>query len=223
MDSVTKQDLQLRYEVFQKFALEDQGTYYRRQRNRSIQAERGVNRIRATIALFTGIAAAIAATLGQAYFVQGAACHNFSTTVAIAEAATSDVNCVFYQQAITIMIILSIALPSVGGFFSSLADLYQWERLSTVYETANRNLVYADALSPDQEEPYEEFFTSYQAYVEGALQVMSDETKQWGQSIRKPEKTEQFIEEMRDRAERISQTFVKEASENDPNSSDSVG
>lgn len=236
MDKVKKEDLRLRFEAFQQFALEDQGRFYRRERARSLNAERGINRIRATIALITGIAAAIAAALGQTYFVEGASCQ--ATQVVTAQAIVAESpegieilpegpvtefppaltnpvsdalsllsDCDTARNAITIMIILSITLPAIGGFFSSLSDLYQWERLTAVYANANQNLIYADALSPDPEEPYEEYFTSYHAYVEGALQVMSDETKQWGQAIRKPEKTDEFIERMRDRARKVTGQF----------------
>lgn len=202
MDKVTKEDLQIRYEVFQRYALEDQATYYRREIQRHNRAAKEINFSRATVSLIIGTSAAVAAVIGQTFLAKDMACFN-NRELPLAELNLPEW-CGTVNFSIIVLIIISIALPALGAFFSSLADLYQWERLRTIYDKAIRNLSYADALSPDDDEDFTGYFTSFHAYVGGALQVMSDETKQWGQSIREPEKTQEFVDEMRLLAEKVS-------------------
>ena len=111
--------------------------------------------------------------------------------------------CGFYQIVILTCIVLSIALPAAGAFFNSLVDLYQWDRLIGVYESAVENINVADALSPDEAQDDMAYLQSYSDYVKGTLQVMSDETAQWGQSIRAPRATEEFLKEAQARAAEI--------------------
>lgn len=195
MDKVTKQDLQLRYELFDLRALKDQRWYYREQIERSRRADEQVNRLRAGIALITGIAAALAALFGQAFLATGGSCS--------ADVSSLPGYCGAIEIVIAFFMIVSIGLPAIGAFFSSLSDLYQWDRLQTIYTSAQRNLVIADALSPEHDEPYEDYFINYHTYVDRTLQVMSDETTQWGQAIHQPEKTQQFVNEMRVLAQEV--------------------
>ena len=99
-------------------------------------------------------------------------------------------------------IVASIVLPAIGGFFNSLMDLFQWDRLISIYESATENIRRADSLSPDDEQPENEYLQSYYDYVHGTLQVMSDETAQWGQSIRAPQSTQNFVDEEGDVADK---------------------
>ncbi|MGJ3239780.1 MAG: hypothetical protein ACFE0Q_13805 [Anaerolineae bacterium] len=210
MAKLNKSDFKIRYELFDKYALKDQEVYYSKSIRRSDRASQQVNFIRAVLALLTGTASALAAAVAQAYIVgecqPEAFCNNMESLVIF-------------------LVIMSILLPAVGGFFSSLADLYQWERLSTIYDSAKRNLVVADAMSPLDDAEFEQYVTNYNAYVSGTLQVMSDETAQWGQAIHEPEQTTRFIDEARKRAERYDGDanswrdlgFVDEDSESNPN------
>jgi hypothetical protein len=62
----------------------------------------------------------------------------------------------------------------------------------------------ADALSPSEKIIDDVVFrASTRAYAEGALTVMSDETAQWGQSIRTPSQIETFVAEERAKVERL--------------------
>ncbi|MGB7339298.1 MAG: hypothetical protein WBC91_10440 [Phototrophicaceae bacterium] len=187
MAKFNKSDFKIRYELFDKHALKDQSIYYDKVVRRSDLASRQVNFIRASLALFTGIASAIAAVVAQAYLVGECNPQAFCNTM---------------EGIVIFAVIISILLPAIGGFFSSLADLYQWERISTIYDSAKRNITVADAMSPHDDEEYKDYVASFAAYVNGTLQVMSDETAQWGQSIQEPEKTKMFIDQARKRAAR---------------------
>ncbi len=188
MAKLNKDDFKIRYELFDKYALKDQRAYYNKTIRRSNNASRQVNFIRATLALCTGIAAALAATLAQVHIVPCANGGECNPTM---------------ELVIVILIIISILLPAVGGFFSSLADLYQWERNATIYDSAKRNLIVADAMSPREGETFEEYVANLQGYVAGTLQVMNDETAQWGQAIHEPEMTTVFIDQARKRAQEL--------------------
>lgn len=185
MAKFNKSDFKIRYELFDKYALKDQELYYDKVIRRSDLASSQVNFIRASLALFTGIASAVAAVVAQAYLVGECNPQAFCNTM---------------EGIVIFAVIISILLPAIGGFFSSLADLYQWERISTIYDSAKRNIKVADAMSPHDEEEYKEYVSSFAAYVNGTLQVMSDETAQWGQSIQEPQKTKTFREQARKRA-----------------------
>jgi hypothetical protein len=88
---------------------------------------------------------------------------------------------------------MAIGFPAVGGLFNTLADLYQWDRMITIYDAALDNIEVADALSPSEEMNDTIYWGALRAYSEGALGVMSDESTQWGQSIRTPQSLEAFV------------------------------
>ena len=60
MTNLDRKDLEVRYEMFDQFALIDQRAYYLKTVEKHDEASGQVNRIRASISLFTGIAAAVA-------------------------------------------------------------------------------------------------------------------------------------------------------------------
>lgn len=186
-----------RYVLFDRYALNDQRWYYNDVVKRHNKALRAVNFVRASLALLTGVAAGLAAVVQQSYFVGNGSCsvENIATFEAF------NTPCDAYKFVILTCVVLSIALPAAGAFFNSLVDLYQWDRLVQVYESAVENINVADALSPDEGQNDPSYAQSYNDYVKGTLQVMSDETAQWGQSIRAPRATEQFLKEARARAE----------------------
>jgi hypothetical protein len=112
-------------------------------------------------------------------------------------------DCGTLSSLVGLFIILSVVMPALGAFFTTLADLYQWDRTITIYESAVENIEFADAQSPieDMEDPI--YRASMTAYTEGTLLVMSDETSQWGQSIRTPPQTSEFIARMAKEAEKF--------------------
>lgn len=186
MAKLSKDDFRIRYELFDKFAVKDQESYYQYKIKQSEKSAEEVNFIRASLALVTGFASAIAGAIAQAYIVGDCGLSPFYCSVA--------------EGAVIFFIIISILLPAIGGLFSSLSDLYQWERLSTIYDAAERNLLVADSMSPHREDKLDTYIASLYAYVKGTLQVMSDETSQWGQAIREPEGIQTFIDDAKERA-----------------------
>lgn len=122
--------------------------------------------------------------------------------VAAVSATTPVLGCGAWQQAVGVFTIAAIVLPAFGALFSTLADLYQWDRLITIYDAALENIEVADANSPeDIIEEDSTYRAALTAYTEGTLSVMSDETAQFGQAIRTPPQLEQFLEQSRKRAE----------------------
>lgn len=187
-------DLRARYEVFQRFALEDQRAYYKYTINRYRQAAYQVNFIRAGIAFATGFAAALAGLIVQTSFANNAAC--------VADSPPE--YCGLLSGFVGLLVVLSVALPALGAAFNSLSDLYQWDRIADVYSSASDSIDVADALSPINDDPDDESYRSaLRAYVEGTLAVMSDETAQWGQSIRTPVQLQKFVEEQKAKASQV--------------------
>jgi hypothetical protein len=128
--------------------------------------------------------------------------------IVAAEGNLQDTSAVI-QTIVVILAIGAVVLPAIGGAFSTLADLYQWDKLNEIFETALYNMEEADALSPkDAMEEDMTYRASMRAFSEGTLQVMSDETSQWGQSIRTPKQLEEFIREERDRVDRVTRKFT---------------
>jgi hypothetical protein len=217
------------YEVFRVAALEDQRLYYQRTVERNRKAASQVNRLRAFFALLTGLASALAGLI-VAYAVAGdelgrcdiaalAAISAQSTvqiqptptpeeTEAIAAGTGAPIfNCDLVNTAVPLLVIVAVVAPALGGAFTTLADLYQWDRLITVYDVAAENLEVADAQSPlpsmDDDLVYR---AALRAYAEGTLTVMRDETAQWGQLIKTPATLEAYIVQERAKAEAASAT-----------------
>lgn len=195
MANLNRNDYEVRYQMFDHFALEDQRAYYATVLKKYRDSARQVNRWRAAAAFMTGLAAALAGFFVQTAFITGGRCSS--------DLASVPGDCSTLQFIVGVFIILSVAMPALGGFFSSLADLYQWDRLITIYDSALENIEVADAQSPLPDMNDLEFRASVAAYIEGTLLVMSDETAQWGQSIRTPPQTTSFIEKMREKADKL--------------------
>ncbi len=181
---LTRDDLEVRYKMFDHFALDDQRNYYKATLLKNRMATLEVNRLRAFLAFMTGFASAAAALI-----------------VALDGGTRS----AFAQAVIALLAVAAIVLPAFAALFSTLADLYQWDRLITIYDAALENLEVADAESPDDtikdDVTYRAALT---AYAEGTLSVMNDESAQWGQSIRTPAQLEKFLVDAKRRAEEVS-------------------
>ncbi len=189
MTMMNREDLKARYELFEKFALEDQRSYYQRTIAKHKKAAQQVNVVRASIALSTAICAALVGLISAFYF---------SGASPVCELPLTEQSTTFCSTMYTItfaLIVLAVGLPALGGFFNSLADLYQWDRLIAIYDSAVENIEVADARSPDDEMDDLNYRASLRAFAEGTLQVMSDETAQWGQSIRTPPALEKFVDD----------------------------
>jgi len=117
---------------------------------------------------------------------------------------TQDANCDTVRWLVNMLMILAVVTPAIGGAFTTLASLYQWDRTVSIYDGALQNLEVADAQSPVDEMDDLTYRAALRAYIENTLQVMSEETAQWGQSVRTPPELAQFIEEEKTKAARAS-------------------
>ncbi|MDX1992685.1 MAG: hypothetical protein SF029_09855 [bacterium] len=191
---MNRKELETRYALFNQFALQDQKKYYKKALGENRKAAAQVNRLRAFMGLMTGVSAAIAGFIVQTQFLGKNSC---SATLNVPD------DCVAWRTAVVILTVMAVVLPAIAALFSTLADLYQWDKLIAIYRSAMENLEVADAQSPHPQTSDDLIFrASYRAFVEGTLNVMSDETAQWGQSIRTPQQVEHFITEEIEKAQR---------------------
>lgn len=221
---LTRDDLDARFRIFERAVLEDQRAYYKREIERSQRAARQINRTRAFFAFMAGVASLLAAIFGGLSAQQGlGACEVVSQLDAIAQlnlapelrdamtaqvaentnidVGASSLTCNALRIFTSALMIIAVGAPALGAAFTTLADLYQWERLSSVYNTALKSLAVSDALSPLQEEPDPVYHASLNAFVEGTLSVMRDETSQWGQLVKMPDALQDYIDKAKERSD----------------------
>lgn len=108
--------------------------------------------------------------------------------------------CGTIQNFVGFLTIVAIVAPVAGAAFTTLADLFQWDRVVTSFETALENMQVADAQSPLDAMDTLTYKKSLDHYIEGSLSVMRDETAQWGQLIKTPDQVLKFIQEQNQRA-----------------------
>jgi hypothetical protein len=196
---LSRNDLELRYRVFDKFALNDQRSYYDSVSRKHRKAATQVNRLRALLGVLTGVAAAAAALMVATSFGSTGHC---TLNPEIPYCATN-------QLIVNALTILAIVFPAFAAMFNTLADLYQWNRLITIYRDASENIELADAQSPDEHLSDEtRFRAALMAYAEGTLSVMSDETAQWGQAIRTPPQLEAYLQTAEKRSDAAARSLV---------------
>ena len=131
----------------------------------------------------------------------GTAIDNAAVQAAVKDLADiNSSNCDAIQSVVNILMILAVVTPAIGGAFTTLASLYQWDRTVNIYEGALENLEVADSQSPMDEMDDLTYKAALRAYIENTLRVMAEETAQWGQSVRTPPQLEKFIEEERAKA-----------------------
>jgi hypothetical protein len=177
--------------MFDTFALEDQRRFYESTVGKYRKSAFQVNTYRAFFSLLTGLASALAGVL-------------VATAIPAGGCVPGDTGCGILSATVIVLLILSVVAPAIGGAFGVLADLYQWDRLVTVYTNALENIEVADSRSPDDEMEDMKFRASLAAYVDGTLSVMRDESAQWGQLIRTPPQIEKFLEAEQEKADKAS-------------------
>ena len=127
-------------------------------------------------------------------------------------------NCDLIQSIVNVLMIMAVVTPAIGGAFTTLASLYQWDRSVSLYEGALENLEVADSQSPLEDMDDLTYKAALRAYIENTLRVMAEETAQWGQSVRTPPQLEAFVEEEKQKAQRAMQrTNTGPMNMNDPN------
>jgi hypothetical protein len=193
MPAPDRKQMEALYTIFNEATLGDQRAYYRQSLSRYRTSAAQVNTIRAIFSLLTGLASALAGLLVQSQLNAGQC-----ALIPIPDAAVG--MCQFVIGFSGFLMVISIVAPALGAAFGTLADLYQWDRLITIYDVSLENLEVADAASPDPEMGDENFWLALKAYTDGTLNVMRDETAQWGQLIRTPKAVEDFIAEQEAKA-----------------------
>lgn len=213
------------YRMFKEFALEDQRSYYRQSVRTNRDAGIQVNRIAAIFALITGLSSALAGLLVSAFLVPGSFANNGNCArnypnpeqtaqvievdapafdlIAQTETLPTErpLYCRGIEIGIIVLLLLAVVAPALGAAFNTLADLYQWDRLVAIYDSALENLEVADAQSPlDDMKDDLIYRAALQAYAQGTLSVMRDETAQWGQLIKTPTELQRFVEHQRQKA-----------------------
>lgn len=208
-----RERLEALYEVFKVVALEDQRRYYRYRIDRCRRAAGQVNLLRAFFALLTGLASALAGLIiataaGTSLVSQCAldrltpiaasaaagATLDVAATAANISAVTADLDCSLVNVVVPLLLVVAVVAPAVGAAFTTLADVFQWDRQTQIYDTALENLEVADAQSPLTAMNDIEYQAALNAFSEGTLTVMRDETTQWGQLIRTPESLQKYID-----------------------------
>ncbi len=185
----TRKETEALYKLTKAFIFDDQESYYESMVERYNQSGVQVNGLRAFFSLLTGLAAAAAGLIVQATFSEGKEC-----------ALAGSNYCNVMGTLIFVFTIIAVIAPAVSTAFGTLADLYQWDRFVSVYQSAEENLGVADAQAPDPDMDDMTYHASFEAYVEGMLSVMEDETAQWGQLAQTPPETEDFLEKERAKA-----------------------
>jgi hypothetical protein len=191
MSQLNRKEMEAVYRMFDTFALEDQRRFYESAVGKYRKSAFQVNTYRAFFSLLTGLASALAGVL-------------VATAIPAVGCVPGDTSCAILSGAVIVLLILSVVAPAIGGAFGVLADLYQWDRLVTVYSNALENIEVADSRSPDDEMEDMKFRASLAAYVDGTLSVMRDESAQWGQLIRTPPQIEKFLEAEQEKADKAS-------------------
>lgn len=194
-NQLNRNQMQGLYLLFEKFALDDWRTYYISVIARHRKAAAQVNFIRALCAFLAGLAAALAGLVVQSTYVDGV-CAGVIAPDKLPYCQNMNVVTGF-------LMLTAVVAPALGGAFSTLADLYQWDRQVMLYEDALKNMAIADARSPDPEMDDVTYGLSMKAYAFGSLSVMYDEAAQWGQIVRTPQQIDEFLERARARAESL--------------------
>ncbi|MBK8030130.1 MAG: hypothetical protein IPK17_11630 [Chloroflexi bacterium] len=232
MPEFNRERLELSYQIFQRFALDDQRKFYKNTLKRNRTAASQVNRLRALFALLTGLASALAAFI---VIVTPTECETTRLVNALSDTgvevqiettpeagtdgaavtpqttpATPPFSCSLSNNVIPLLLIVAVLAPALGGAFGTLADLYQWDRLVNIYDVALENLEVADAKSPLADMDDVDYLGSLKAYAHGTLGVMRDETAQWGQIIRTPESLQRFVDAEREIAGKVATGLPKQ-------------
>lgn len=191
----TRKETEALYKLTKAFIFDDQENYYEAMTERFNQSGAQVNRMRALSSLLTGLSAAAAGLIVQAAFSDGKICTTEGSSY-----------CNVMGALTLIFMIIAVVAPVVAGAFTTLADLYQWDRFVSIYQAAEENLGVADAQAPDPEMDDVTYHASFEAYTEGVLSVMRDETAQWGQLVQTPPQIEEYLAKARAQAEAAAKT-----------------
>lgn len=165
--------------IFEKYALNDQISYYEKKSKRSRTAFSQVNVLRAVFAFLGGLASAIVAALTDAD-----------------------------ETVVTTFVAVAIVAPALATAIATYASIFDWERLTKIYRDALNNVFLADALSPRTEMSDEEYYMYLTAYSDAVLDIMHEETAQFGNMIRSSQQIQDFLDKSRQRAQSLIDDFA---------------
>lgn len=232
-DTQERVRLEAMYELFRLVAMDDQKGYYEASLKKNRKAALGASTYAAFFALLAGLASALAGLLvsGEVTRADIARCTFNSDVIEISVASLGDGDvvisegdvaeiqngdCGFLGWLVPILVV-AVVSPVIGGAFTTLNDLYQWDRLVSVYNNALESLEVADAQSPVEEiKETAEYRAALEAYIEGTLDVMRDEQTQWGQLIKTPTELAAYYE----RALNLYESNIKKPGEKPTDSTD---
>ncbi|RMF52005.1 MAG: hypothetical protein D6749_06170 [Chloroflexota bacterium] len=196
MDELDRNRMEALYRIFDRFGLADMRAYYKTTIQKHRRAAAQVNLLRASASFLAGFSAALVGLIVQSVYVGNSTC--------LEPVAPDQLGaCQFINGVILVLMVLAVVSPAIGGAFSTLADLYQWDRQVSLYKEALENLAIADARSPDPEMDDATYRAALKAYALGSLTVLYDESAQWGQMIRTPVQIEEFIRRSQERAQSV--------------------
>lgn len=165
--------------IFENHALNDQISFYQKKSQRSRRAFYQSNTMRAIFAFLGGLASAIVAALSNAP-----------------------------EEVVTAFVMVAIIAPALATAVATYSSVYDWERLAKIYRDALNNVYLADALSPREEMTDEEFYMYLTAYTDAVLDIMHEETAQFGNMIRSSQQIQDFLDKSRQRAQSLIDDFA---------------
>src|SRR5574338_1565670 len=122
MAKLNKKQLRARYQMFDKFALHDQRQYYKNTVAGYEQAAVRVTQLRAFFALLTGVMSAL---VGLFVATRPPECFTRPPNAAI--------HCPIDPSLITFGLVVAVVAPALGSAFTTIGDLYQWDRMNSLY------------------------------------------------------------------------------------------
>ncbi len=171
-------------DIFDKFALKDQENYYESAIEKNRMSAREVKWLQAFFAFLGGLASAIIGLLE--------ATNNSSDATIIP------------------LVIIAVVAPGIGATFGSLISLFQWDRLTTVYDDTLKSILVADAMSPRPSVKNDvDYYTQMLAFVDASLDIMREETGQFGSMIRSSQQINEFVKKSTARAEDVTKRYYK--------------
>lgn len=171
-------------DIFDKFALKDQESYYERAVTKNRRSAKEVKQLQAFFALLGGVASAL---------------------IGLLEATDNS-----SDYTIIPLVVIAVVAPGIGATFGSLISLFQWDRLMTVYDSTYKSILVADAMSPRPNvEQDADYYTQMLAFVDSSLDIMQEETGQFGSLTRSSQQIEEFVKKSTARAEEVTRRYYK--------------
>lgn len=171
-------------EIFDKFALKDQENYYESAIEKNRLSAREVKLLQAFFAFLGGLASAFIGLL----------------------VATDNSR----DEFIIPLVIIAVVAPGIGATFGSLISLFQWDRLMNIYDDTFKSILVADAMSPRPSVKDDvDYYTQMLAFVDASLDIMREETGQFGSMIRSSQQIREFVKKSTARAEAVTKRYYQ--------------